>query len=174
MGLYEAESKKFLSTILNGETRRTNKVINSSGFDKTYTGTVVCEYPSTIMSPNEDIKPQNGKKGWYIYANGTMYIVTLDRCDISYAGQSVRIYIPNNDRSEIYAEVIDKSFVTHPDKIIYDDKTYTYTNQYNLLDGTIREEQYVLTVKDVNTSTEEVVAITFPDGSVMRLEGFTI
>lgn len=174
MGFYEKEYNNFMTQLRSKVTSGTDKQITHSGFDKTYIGTVVCEYPSPNMTPGENVPSLGEQKGWYVYANGTMYIVTLERCDISYAGQPVRIYIPNNDRSEIYAEVINRSLVAHPDKIIYDDKTYTYTNQYNLLDGTIKEEQYVLTVNDVNTSTEEVTAITFPDGSVMRLEGFVI
>lgn len=169
MGLYDTECKELANTLLRGETRRTDKVISKSGFDKTYIGKVIDIYPSAQDTVND--KKQTG---WLVFANASTYIVPLERCNITAVGEEVRIYFPNNDRSEVYAETINASEKPHPSKITFNWNTDTYTNHYDLPDGTILEEKYVLTVKDKGKTTEEVTAITFPDGSVMSLEGFII
>ena len=155
---------QMVDTIVNGGNGHTQKVIAKSEFDKTYTGRVISRYP-------EDVSKE--QTGWLVYANASTYVIPYDRCyNISQVNQDVKVYIPNNDRTKLYAEAIVLN--QHPDKIVFNSDTDTYTNYYNLADKTVREEKYVLTVEHKGEDGEEVTAITFPDGSVMRLEGFVI
>ena len=43
-----------------------------------------------------------------------------------------------------------------------------------MIDDTVETKKYTLTIINEGQSGEEVTAITFPDGSVMKLEGFII
>ena len=70
----------------------------------------------------------------------------------------------------VYAEVITDYEFDHPSKVVYDDEKGTVTETWLLSDKT--EETRVLTLTIEGSPTEEVTAITFPDGSVMILEGF--
>jgi len=59
----------------------------------------------------------------------------------------------------------------HPVKSIYNDSDDTITESWQAADE-IRTVQYKITVTGKGTDNEAVTAITFPDGTIMSLEGF--
>lgn len=144
--------------------------IKKADYDKTLIGFV-----SEKIVP-EKPKDDNDYK-WRIQTNGAAYDIKPSACNITSVGQRVRLYVPNHNLREKYAEVIDNN---HPSKVVYDDNKDTITETWSLLedenlgDNEKTTKIYTLTIKNKNSSNEEVTAITFPDGSIMRLEGFII
>ena len=65
----------------------------------------------------------------------------------------------------------DKTYL-HPDKVVYNDDDGTITETWKLNDMTQEEHVYTLSFENKGTADEQVTAITFPDGSIMTLEGF--
>ena len=145
----------------------TNTSINKAGYDKTLIGFV-----------SEKIVPENPKDDndykWRIQTNGVAYDIKPSACNITSVGQRVRLYVPNHSLKDKYAEVIDDNTYNHPAKVVFDDNTNTVTETYNLIDGTVATRSFTLNIENEGLSNEEVTAITFPDGSVMALEGFII
>ena len=141
--------------------------INKAGYDKTLIGFV-----SEKIVPEEP-KDENDFK-WRIQTNGVAYDIKPSACNITSVGQRVRLYVPNHNLREKYAEVIEEGDYNHPTKVVYSDTEDTITETWALADNTETTKMYKLTIKNKNTSNEEVTAITFPDGSVMVLEGFII
>ena len=141
---------------------KNNSQINKSDFDKTYIGKVI----GSIKDDNEKVVR------WQIFANASTFNVLAENCNVVAVGQRVRMFIPSNQRDMVYAEVITDYEFDHPSKAVYDAEKCTVTETWLLSDKTEETRVFTLTVKDKGSSSEEVTAITFPDGSVMNLEGF--
>ena len=141
--------------------------IKKADYDKTLIGFV-----SEKIVP-EKPKDENDFK-WRIQTNGVAYDIKPSACNITAVGQRVRLYVPNHSMKDKYAEVIDEGEYTHPSKVVYNITDDTITETYNLIDNTVDTKVYKLTIKNKDSSNEEVTAITFPDGSIMTLEGFVI
>lgn len=154
---------KSLDTFVNKITNRTTSQINKSDFDKTYIGKVI---GSIKKDDNEKVVR------WQIFANASTFNVLAENCNVTEIGQRVRMFIPSNQRDMVYAEVITDYEFNHPSKAVYDSEKCTVTETWLLSDKTEETRVFTLTVKDKGGSSEEVTAITFPDGSVMSLEGF--
>ena len=141
--------------------------IRKADYDKTLIGFV-----SEKIVP-EKPKDDNDYK-WRIQTNGVAYDIKPSACNITSVGQRVRLYVPNHSLKDKYAEVIDEGEYTHPSKVVYNTTDDTITETYNLIDNTVDTKVYKLTIENKDSSNEEVTAITFPDGSIMTLEGFII
>ena len=141
--------------------------IKKADYDKTLIGFV-----------SEKIIPENPKDDndfkWRIQTNGVAYDIKPSSCNITSVGQRVRLYVPNHSLKDKYAEVIEDNTYNHPTKVVYDDNANTITETYNLIDDTVDTKVYKLTIENKDSTNEEVTAITFPDGSIMTLEGFVI
>ena len=141
--------------------------IRKADYDKTLIGFV-----------SEKIVPENPQDDndykWRIQTNGVAYDIKPSACNITSVGQRVRLYVPNHSLKDKYAEVIDEGEYNHPSKVVYNTTDDTITETYNLIDNTVDTKVYKLTIENKDSSNEEVTAITFPDGSVMKLEGFVI
>ena len=153
---------KSLDTFVNKITNRTTSQINKSNFDKTYIGKVI----GSIKDDNEKVVR------WQIFANASTFNVLAENCNVTEIGQRVRMFIPSNQRDMVYAEVITDYEFDHPSKVVYDDEKGTVTETWLLSDKTEETRVLTLTIEGKDSSSEEVTAITFPDGSVMSLEGF--
>ena len=154
------------NTAKNAENLSSNR-INKADYDKTLIGFV-----------SEKIVPENPKDAndykWRIQTNGVAYDIKPSACNITSVGQRVRLYVPNHSLKDKYAEVIDEGEYNHPSKVVYNTTDDTITETYNLIDNTVDTKVYKLTIENKDSSNEEVTAITFPDGSIMTLEGFVI
>ena len=154
------------NTAKNAENLSSNR-INKADYDKTLIGFV-----------SEKIVPENPKDDndykWRIQTNGVAYDIKPSACNITSVGQRVRLYVPNHSLKDKYAEVIDDGRYNHPTKVVFNDDDNTITETYNLIDDTVETKKYTLTIINEGQSGEEVTAITFPDGSIMTLEGFVI
>ena len=154
------------NTAKNAENLSSNR-INKADYDKTLIGFV-----------SEKIVPENSKDDndyrWRIQTNGVAYDIKPSACNITAVGQRVRLYVPNHSLKDKYAEVIDDGGYNHPTKVVFNDDDNTITETYNLIDDTVETKKYTLTIINEGQSGEEVTAITFPDGSIMTLEGFVI
>lgn len=159
--------------------------------DHTYIGRVVDKETYKDTYSNQTLI-----KRWLIAANGKSYYVNVENADIKSVGQSVRLYIPNNNKDKAFAEVINPA--TAPDKIVYkendedydDYKEYgvdekrgitkddvvvdTIIETWNLADKTELKRVYVMTVINGDTPDEEVTSLICPDGKQIMLEGFGI
>lgn len=153
---------KSLDTFVNKITNRTTSQINKSNFDKTYIGKVI----GSIKDDNEKVVR------WQIFANASTFNVLAENCNVTEIGQRVRMFIPSNQRDMVYAEVITDYEFDHPSKVVYDDEKGTVTETWLLSDKTEETRVLTLTIEGKDSPIEEVTAITFPDGSVMSLEGF--
>lgn len=153
---------KSLDTFVNKITNRTTSQINKSNFDKTYIGKVI----GSIKDDNEKVVR------WQIFANASTFNVLAENCNVVAVGQRVRMFIPSNQRDMVYAEVITDYEFDHPSKVVYDSEKCTVTETWLLSDKTEETRVLTLTIEGKDSPTEEVTAITFPDGSVMSLEGF--
>lgn len=163
--------KKCIDNVVNKTAKNTETLsadrIKKAGYDKTLIGWV-----SEKIVP-EKPKDDNDFK-WRIQTNGVAYDIKPSACNITSVGQRVRLYVPNHSYKDKYAEVIDETEYNHPTKVVFNDDDNTITETFNLLDDTVKTKIYQLTVKNEGQGDEEVTAITFPDGSVMSLEGFVI
>lgn len=159
--------------------------------DHTYIGRVVDKETYKDTYSNQTLI-----KRWLVAANGKSYYVNVENADIKSVGQSVRLYIPNNNKDKAFAEVINPA--TAPDKIVYkendedydDYKEYgvdekrgitkddvvvdTIIETWNLADKTELKRVYVMTVINGDTPDEEVTSLICPDGKQIMLEGFGI
>ena len=154
------------NTAKNAENLSSNR-INKADYDKTLIGFV-----SEKIVP-EKPKDDNDYK-WRIQTNGVAYDIKPSACNITSVGQRVRLYVPNHSLKDKYAEVINETEYNHPTKVVFNDDDNTITETYNLIDDTVETKKYTLTIINEGQSGEEVTAITFPDGSIMTLEGFII
>ena len=137
------------------------------------------DYDKTLIGwVSQKIVPENPKDDndykWRIQTNGTAYDIKPSACNITSVGQRVRLYVPNHSYKDKYAEVIDDNEYNHPTKVVFNDDDNTITETYSLIDDTVETKKYTLTIINEGQSDEEVTSITFPDGSVMELEGFVI
>ena len=168
-----------------------SKNISQSPADHTYIGRVVDKETYKDAYSNQTLI-----KRWLVAANGKSYYVNVENADIKSVGQSVRLYIPNNNKDKAFAEVINPA--TAPDKIVYtkDDKNYdeykeygidkkrgvteddvvidTIVETWNLADKTELTRVYIMTVINADTPDEEVTSMVCPDGKQIMLEGFLI
>ena len=105
----------------------TSKNISQSPTDHTYIGRVVDK-----ETYRDTYDGQTIIKRWLISANGRSYYVNVENADIKSVGQSVRLYIPNNNKDKAFAEVINPA--TAPDKIVYtkDDTSYSDYREYGV------------------------------------------
>ena len=169
----------------------TSKNISQSPADHTYIGRVVDKETYKDTYSNQTLI-----KRWLVAANGKSYYVNVENADIKSVGQSVRLYIPNNNKDKAFAEVINPA--TAPDKIVYkendedydDYKEYgvdekrgitkddvvvdTIIETWNLADKTELKRVYVMTVINGDTPDEEVTSLICPDGKQIMLEGFIV
>lgn len=169
----------------------TSKNISQSPSDHTYIGRVVDKETYKDAYSNQTLI-----KRWLVAANGKSYYVNVENADIKSVGQSVRLYIPNNNKDKAFAEVINPA--TAPDKIVYkeNDKDYddykeygvdekrgiakddvvvdTIIETWNLADKTELKRVYVMTVINGDTPDEEVTSLICPDGKQIMLEGFIV
>ena len=169
----------------------TSKNISQSPADHTYIGRVVDKETYKDTYSNQTLI-----KRWLIAANGKSYYVNVENADIKSVGQSVRLYIPNNNKDKAFAEVINPA--TAPDKIVYkeNDKDYddykeygvdekrgitkddvvvdTIIETWNLADKTELKRVYVMTVINGDTPDEEVTSLICPDGKQIMLEGLIV
>lgn len=169
----------------------TSKNISQSPADHTYIGRVVDKETYKDAYSNQTLI-----KRWLVAANGKSYYVNVENADIKSVGQSVRLYIPNNNKDKAFAEVINPA--TAPDKIVYkendedydDYKEYgvdekrgitkddvvvdTIIETWNLADKTELKRVYVMTVINGDTPDEEVTSLICPDGKQIMLEGFIV
>ena len=163
--------KKCIDNVVNKTAKNTETLsadrIKKAGYDKTLIGWV-----------SEKIVPENPKDDsdykWRIQTNGVAYDIKPSACNITSVGQRVRLYVPNHSYKDKYAEVIDETEYNHPTKVVFNDDDNTITETYSLIDDTVETKKYTLTIINEGQSDEEVTSITFPDGSVMELEGFVI
>ena len=155
--------------------------IRKADYDKTLIGFV-----SEKIVPEKPKNSQDFK--WRIQTNGTAYDIESSACNISSIGQRVRLYIPNHNYYNKYAEVITNDEVnTHPIKVVYREgqtvednsngSTHTLsqdtiTEMWENFDGTLRQAKYTILIKDKGTFDENVEKIIYPDESEMLLEGF--
>ena len=168
-----------------------SKNISQSPSDHTYIGRVVDKETYKDAYSNQTLI-----KRWLVAANGKSYYVNVENADIKSVGQSVRLYIPNNNKDKAFAEVINPA--TAPDKIVYkeNDKDYddykeygvdekrgitkndvvvdTIIETWNLADKTELKRVYVMTVINGDTPDEEVTSLICPDGKQIMLEGFIV
>ena len=168
-----------------------NHCISEMPSDHTYIGRVVDKETYKDTYSNQTLI-----KRWLIAANGKSYYVNVENADIKSVGQSVRLYIPNNNKDKAFAEVINPA--TAPDKIVYkendedydDYKEYgvdekrgitkddvvvdTIIETWNLADKTELKRVYVMTVINGDTPDEEVTSLICPDGKQIMLEGFIV
>ena len=169
----------------------TSKNISQSPSDHTYIGRVVDKETYKDTYSNQTLI-----KRWLVASNGKSYYVNVENADIKSVGQSVRLYIPNNNKDKAFAEVINPA--TAPDKIVYkeNDKDYddykeygvdekrgitkddvvvdTIIETWNLADKTELKRVYVMTVINGDTPDEEVTSLICPDGKQIMLEGFIV
>ena len=169
----------------------TSKNISQSPADHTYIGRVVDKETYKDTYSNQTLI-----KRWLVAANGKSQYVNVENADIKSVGQSVRLYIPNNNKDKAFAEVINPA--TAPDKIVYkeNDKDYddykeygvdekrgitkddvvvdTIIETWNLADKTELKRVYVMTVINGDTPDEEVTSLICPDGKQIMLEGFIV
>lgn len=141
-----------------------NTRINKANYDKTLIGFV-----------SDKIIKDNGTVQWEIQTEGAAYLIDDKKCNITALMQKVRLYLPNHNFREKYAEVITDYGITHPSKVVCDESgenSITITETWQLADMTEETRTYTLTVKDKGSVDEEVTSIIFPDNSVMELEGF--
>ena len=166
-----------------------SKNISQSPADHTYIGRVVDKETYKDTYSNQTLI-----KRWLVAANGKSYYVNVENTDIKSVGQSVRLYIPNNNKDKAFAEVINPAAA--PDKIVYkeNDKDYddykeygvdekrgitkddvvvdTIIETWNLADKTELQRIYAMTVINAGKYNEEVTSIVCPDGKQIILEGF--
>ena len=104
-----------------------NHCISEMPSDHTYIGRVVDKETYKDTYSNQTLI-----KRWLIAANGKSYYVNVENADIKSVGQSVRLYIPNNNKDKAFAEVINPA--TAPDKIVYtkDDTSYSDYREYGV------------------------------------------
>lgn len=159
------ENKKVLdnlsSTIAVGVQKNAGKLVKKADYDKTLIGFV-----------SDQQTKADGTVQWEIQTKGAAYMIDAAKSDITKLGQRVRLYLPNHDYRNKYAEVIADYEFDHPSKAVYDAEKCTVTETWLLSDKTEEIRVFTLTVKDKGSSSEEVTAITFPNGTVMSLEGF--
>lgn len=135
--------------------------LKKAGYDKTLIGFV-----------SDQQTKDDGTVQWEIQTEGAAYMIDAKKSNITTVGQRVRLYLPNHDYRNKYAEVITDYEFDHPSSVEYDSEKCTVTETWLLSDKTEETRVFTLTVKDKGSSSEEVTAITFPDGSVMSLKNF--
>jgi hypothetical protein len=172
------------ATITKNEDSLTKDRIRKSDFDKTLVGTVVgWEYADqTIIdgydrSTHEAITHTETRVRWVVLSNNIEYKVWQNYSDITSIGQHVRLYYPNNDDTQKYAEVINLGqqtyMLAHPNKCEYDSEKHMVTETWALNDGTFVEKYYKLQIREnEDTGENEVYRMDMPDGTQIKLEGF--
>ena len=153
------------------------KRIRNADFDKTLIGTVVGWSVGKMRVDNEGTEKR--MLMWIILCNDVEYRVWQTHSDITSIGQQVRLYYPNNDDTNKYAEVINVAKQTysspHPNKCVYDSTNHTITETWALNDGKYTEKNYTLHIRTVSGSDEdEVYRLDMPDGTQIKLEGFIL
>lgn len=163
--------KKCIDNVVNKTAKNTETLsadrIKKAGYDKTLIGWVSQKIVPESPKDDNDFK-------WRIQTNGVAYDIKPSACNITSVGQRVRLYVPNHSYKDKYAEVINGTEYNHPTKVVFNDDDNTITETYSLIDDTVETKKYTLTIINEGQSDEEVTSITFPDGSIMELEGFVI
>lgn len=139
--------------------------IQAAPYDQTFLGTIIAikfngETDVTSADYNKYTVRFNTLERDFIINDGKFHVV----------GEKVYVHIPNNDLNKRYVETIYGGINTmsHPQKMVYNNDKDTVTEYWT--DDLYRT--FIITVKDKGAETEEVTKLTFPDGSVMDLEGF--
>lgn len=82
--------------LANNSEYMSDKCISKANYDKTYEGYVAAE-----------VEAKDGSKRWRIVCNNaSTYDLKPEVCNIKSVGQKVRVYIPNHNFADKYAEVI--------------------------------------------------------------------
>lgn len=89
----------FQKTMTTGVNDNAKAIIKKSDFDKTLIGFV-----SDQQTKND------GTVQWEIQTEGAAYMIDAKKSNITTVGQRVRLYLPNHDYRNKYAEVIDDIF----------------------------------------------------------------
>ena len=172
------------SSIVRASDKIAQKRIRDTDFDKTLIGTVIDKDDTAVRQYYEGVDPVTGEKIysavnmvlWTVSCNGTGYRVWQTECDITSIGQQVRLYIPNNNYSQKYAEVIDTAkesyLLHHPKKCKYNHQTKKIVETWQLDDGTEIEREYQLYIRKDSEGYDEVYKMDLPDSSSIELEGF--
>lgn len=151
----------FKQNIATGINDNAKAIVKKSDFDKTLIGFV-----------SDQMTKIDGTVQWEIQTEGAAYMIDANKSNITALGQRVRLFLPNHDYRNKYAEVITDYEFDHPSKVVYDDSNSTITETWLLSDKTEETRVFTLNVTNKGSSAEEVTGITFPDGTVMSLEGF--
>ena len=89
----------FQKTMTTGVNDNAKAIIKKSDFDKTLIG-FVSDQQTKI----------DGTVQWEIQTEGAAYMIDAKKSNITTVGQRVRLYLPNHDYRNKYAEVIDDIF----------------------------------------------------------------
>ena len=94
-------------TISNGIEKMSKSNINKADYDRTLIGTVVEKTTKPNIIGGKEIT--DGTWLWLIQCADSSYYIENYKANITAVGQRVRLYIPNHDFTEKYAEVIDNN-----------------------------------------------------------------
>lgn len=83
--------------------QRNETQIKKAGYDKTLVGFV-----------SEKVENDDGSYYWIVQVEGAAYKIKPENCNIADVGQAVKLYIPNHDYKNKYAEVIINYTVIQP------------------------------------------------------------
>lgn len=89
----------FQKTMTTGVNDNAKAIVKKSDFDKTLIGFV-----------SDQQTKDDGTVQWEIQTEGAAYMIDAKRSNITTVGQRVRLYLPNHDYRNKYAEVIDDIF----------------------------------------------------------------
>lgn len=89
----------FQKTMTTGVNDNAKAIIKKSDFDKTLIGFV-----------SDQQTKDDGTVQWEIQTEGAAYMIDAKKSNITTVGQRVRLYLPNHDYRNKYAEVIDDIF----------------------------------------------------------------
>ena len=90
--------------------------LKKAGYDKTLIGFV-----------SDQQTKDDGTVQWEIQTEGAAYMIDAKKSNITTVGQRVRLYLPNHDYRNKYAEVITDYEFDHPSKAVYDAEKCTVT-----------------------------------------------
>lgn len=89
----------FQKTMTTGVNDNAKAIVKKSDFDKTLIGFV-----------SDQQTKDDGTVQWEIQTEGAAYMIDAKKSNITTVGQRVRLYLPNHDYRNKYAEVIDDIF----------------------------------------------------------------
>ena len=145
--------------------------INNAPYDKTYSGII----SDVLFEPDTDIKDEKFGQYKIRYGTGAEQHIKLNDGIVHEIGESVKVYVPENDRNRMFIEPTIKRII--PYKIVYDDENTKFIEHRKIeTNGKVYKikSEYKLTVKNKGTDKEEVTKMTLPDGTEIVFEGWDI